>query len=180
MILTYKECLNRYGTDYRIKKEMQARRLFRKENGLYTDQQHCSDVALISAKYPRAIFTGESAYYYYGLTDVIPEHFHLATVRSDSRIKDASVHQYFVKADLFELGKTTMIYHGVQIQIYSRERLLVDLFRQKSKLPYDFYKEIIRSYRRIVDEIDFFLLEECVEKLKNKDSILKAIELEVL
>lgn len=180
MILTYGECMERYGSDYKIKKEIQAGRLFRKEKGIYTDEKHCSDVALVVAKYPRAIFAGESAYYYHGLTDVIPENFHLATLRTDSRIKDASVRQYFVNENLFELGKTIMLYHGVRIQIYSRERLLMDLIRQKSKLPYDYYKEIISSYRRIVDELDFFLVEEIAGKLRNCDSILKAIELEVL
>ena len=65
MILTYRECIDRYGTDYKIKKEIKAGRLFRKEKGIYTDEKHCSDIALISARYPRAIFTGESAYYYF-------------------------------------------------------------------------------------------------------------------
>ena len=180
MILTYGECVDRYGTDYRIKKEIQAGRLFRREKGIYTDEKLCSDVSVIVAKYPRAIFTGESAYYYYGLTDVIPECFHLATLRTDSRIRNESVQQYFVNAELFPLGKTTMDYHGFQIPIYSRERLLVDLIRQKSKLPYDYYKELIRSYRRVSEELDLFSVEECAEKLRNRRSIMKAIELQVL
>lgn len=180
MILTYGECIERFGTDYKIKKEIKAGRLFRKEKGIYTDEKRCSELSLITARYPRAIFTGESAYYYFGLTDVIPEYFHLATLRTDSRIKDMSIHQYFVNENLFELGKTTMSYHGIQIPIYSRERLLVDLIRQKNKLPYDYYKELIASYRRIVQELDFFLVEECAGKLRSHQSILKAIDLEVL
>lgn len=180
MILTYGECIVRFKTDYNIKKEIKAGRLFQIEKGFYTDENHCLDVALISVKYPRAIFTSESAYYYYGLTDVIPDHFHLATLRTDSRIKDTMIHQYFVNDSLFNVGKTSMIYHGTQIAIYSKERLLVDLIRQKKKLPYDYYKEIIGNYRRIVDELDFFLIEECTKKLRNCDSILEAIELEVL
>ena len=180
MILSYKECLERYGTDYKIKKEIQAGRLFQKEKGLYTDERLCSDIALITVKYPRAIFTGESAYYYYGLTDVIPDKFHLATLRTDSRIKDTSVRQYFMNENLFTLGKNSMDYHGVQIHIYSRERMLVELVRQKSRLPYDYYKEIIGNYRNIAEKLDFFLVEECAEKLRNRDSILNAIDLEVL
>ena len=180
MILTYGECLARYGTDYRIKKEVQAGKLFRKDKGIYTDEKLCSDVALITAKYPRAIFTAESAYFYYGLTDVIPDLFHLATLRTDSRIKDAVVRQYFVNENLFKLGKTSMNYHGVQIPIYSRERMLVELVRQKSKLPYDYYKEIISNYRQIAEKMDFFQVEECAGKLRNHDSIMNAIDLEVL
>lgn len=180
MILTYGECIERYGSDYRIKKEIQAGRLFQKEKGIYTDEKFCSDIEIAVAKYPKAIFTGESAYYYYGLTDVIPDQFHLATLRTDSRIKDSSVRQYFVSESLFDLGKTTITYHGTELPIYSRERLLVDLIRQKSKIPYDYYKELISSYRRISEELDFFSVEECAAKLKQHDSIMKAIELEVL
>ncbi len=180
MIMNYKECIERYGTDYRMRKEIQKGRLFQKEKGIYTDEKNCSDVALVAAKYPRAVFTGESAYYYYGLTDVIPDRFHLATIRTDSRIKDSSVRQYFVKDSLFESGRTHMIYHGTQIAIYSRERLLVDLIRQKNRMPYDLYKEIINNYRRIAGELDFFHVEECAAGLRNRDSVMKAIELEVL
>ncbi|MCQ2507423.1 MAG: hypothetical protein MJ097_01385 [Dorea sp.] len=180
MLLTYKECIERYGTDYRIKKEIQAGRLYQKEKGLYSEHKFCSDIEFITTKYPRAIFTAESAYYYYGMTDVIPDSFHLATVRTDSRIKDGSVRQYFINKELFELGKTNMTYHGVQISIYSRERLLVDLIRKKNKLPYDYYKEIISNYRRIAEELDFFVVEECTANLRNRDSIMRTIELEVL
>lgn len=180
MILTYEECIKRYGTDYKVKKEIEAGRLFQKEKGIYTDQKYCSDLSIVTVKYPRAIFTGESAYYYYGLTDVIPDCYHLATKRTDSRIKNLSIKQYFVNENLFDIGKVTMVYNGVQINIYSKERLLVDLIRQKHKMPYDYYKEIINSYRRIADELDYFQVEECVSQLRNRDSILKAIELEVL
>ena len=121
MILTYRECIDRYGTDYKIKKEIKAGRLFRKEKGIYTDEKRCSDIALISARYPRTIFTGESAYYYYGLSDVIPEQFHLVTLRTDSRIKDSEIRQYFVNENLFGLGKTVMTYHVTQIAMDVKE-----------------------------------------------------------
>ena len=180
MILTYGECIERYGSDYKIKKEIQAGRLFQKGKGIYTDEKFCSDIEIIVAKYPKAVFTGESAYYYYGLTDVIPEQFHLATLRTDSRIKDPSVRQYFVNENLFDLGKTTVTTHGIEIPIYSKERLLVELIRQKSRIPYDYYKELIFNYRRIAETLDFFLVEECAAKLRQHDSIMKAVELEVL
>ena len=31
MILTYKECIEKYGSDYQIKKEMKAGKLFKKK-----------------------------------------------------------------------------------------------------------------------------------------------------
>ena len=35
-----------------------------------------------------------------------------------------------------------------------KERMLVELIRYKSKLPYDYYKEIVLNYRRILPTLD--------------------------
>lgn len=180
MILTYKECIEKYGSDYQIKKEMKAGKLFQKEKGYYSLQKSCSEIEMIITKFPRAIYTGESAYYYFGLTDVIPDKHYLATKRTDSRIKDENVRQVFVKDDIFEIGKTKMEYRGLMISIYGQERLLVDLIRTKSKLPFDYYKEIIGSYRSRAQSMDFFLIEEYASKFRTKKAIMNAIQLEIL
>lgn len=180
MLLTYKDCIMRYGTDYRIKKEIEAGRLFQKEKGIYSLQKSCSEIEIIIAKYPRAIYTGESAYYYMGLTDVIPDEHVIATKRTDSRIKDTNVKQIFVKDDLFELGRIEKEYRGIKIPIYNLERLLVDLIRFKAKIPFDYYKEIISNYRDISETMDFFLVEMYASKFRSKKAIMNAIQLEVL
>lgn len=180
MLLTYKDCIMRYGTDYRIKKEIEAGRLFQKEKGIYSLQKSCSEVEMIMAKYPRAIYTGESAYYYMGLTDVIPDEHVIATKRTDSRIKDENVKQIFVKDELFELGKSEKEYRGVTIPIYNLERLLVDLIRFKAKMPFDYYKEIISNYRNITEQMDFFFVEKYASEFRSKNAIMNAIQLEVL
>lgn len=180
MILTYKECIERFGSDYMIKKEICAGNLFQKGKGLYSDKPVCSDLEIIVTKYPRAIFTSESAYYFYALTDVIPDYYFLATKREDTRIKDSTVKQIFVKDDLHDIGKSTLEYQGTKIFIYSRERMLVDLIRFKSKFSFDYYKEIIGNYRRIVDDLDFFSVEDYAEMFKHGKKIMNAIHLEVM
>ena len=80
---------------------------------------------IIGAKYPKAVFTGESAFYYHGLTDVIPDFYHLATVRTDGRIKDERVKQTFLKEDIFDMGQIKMSYHNTDICIYNLERMLI-------------------------------------------------------
>ncbi|MDO4198417.1 MAG: hypothetical protein Q4D13_05465 [Erysipelotrichaceae bacterium] len=180
MILTYEQCIEIYGTDYRIKKEIKEGRLFQKGKGIYSEDEYCSDLDIISVKYPRAVFTGESAFYYYGLSDVIPDKYFLATKRTDTRINDPDIRQVFVNEELFDMGKTTMVYHKTEINIYSRERLLVDLMRSKGRIAFDYYKEIVSSYRRIIDELDFYHVEECAAIFKNSDRIMEAISLEVL
>jgi len=108
----------------------------------------------ISVKYPRAVFTGESAFYYHSLTDVIPDYYNLATVRNDSRIKDARVKQSFLKEEIFDMGKIQIQRNNIMINIYSIERMLIELMRFKGELPFDYYKEIISSYRNKVEKMD--------------------------
>ena len=96
------------------------------------------------------------------------------------RIKDERIRQIFVKDDIFELGKTEMDYRGMKIPIYCLERLLVDLIRTKTKMPFDYYKEIIGSYRKLAGGMDYLLIEEYASKFRTKKSIMNAIQLEVL
>lgn len=180
MILTYKQCIERFGSDYMIKKEISEGNLFQKGKGLYSDRTLWSELELIVAKYPRAVFTGESAYYYYGFTDVIPDYYCLATRRGDTRIKDKLIKQTFVNNDLYDFGKCTMEYQNTKISIYSRERLLVDLVRFRSKMPFDYYKEIIGNYRRIINDLDFFGIEDYAGMLKHGKKLMDAIQLEVM
>ena len=180
MILTYKECINRFGSDYMIKKEIGAGRLYQKDKGIYSDQKNCSELEIITVKYPRAVITAESAYYYYGLTDVIPDNYVLATKRTDARIKDKNIRQVFVKDDIFDVGKAKLDYRGIIINIYSLERLLVDLIRFKQKLPFDYYKEVIGSYRDLANKLDFFEVEMYANRFRTQNAIMDAIQLEVL
>ena len=52
-----------------------------------------------------------------------------------------------------------MDHQGIDIRIYDLERLMVELIKYRSKLPYDYYKEIVRSYRERVYDIDTEKLE---------------------
>lgn len=180
MVLTYKECIERFGSDYMIKKEISEGNLFQKGKGLYSDSELCSELEIVVVKYPRAVFTGESAYYYHGFTDVIPDFYCLATRRGDTRIKDKLIKQIFVNDNLYDFGKRTMEYQNTDISIYSKERLLVDLVRFKAKFPFDYYKEVICNYRRIVDDLDFFSIEDYAGMLRRGKKIMDAIQLEVM
>ena len=180
MVLTYKECIEKYGSDYLLKKELTAGNIFQKEKGIYSSQKSCSELGIISAKYPRAVFTGESAFYYHSLTDVIPDYYHLAMVRNSSRINDPRVKQSVLKADIFEVGKVQMQHNNIKINIYDSERMLVELMRFKNKVPFDYYKEIILNYRNRVEMMDIGKVEEYVAYFKNTDKLMDMIQAEVL
>lgn len=88
--------------------------------------------------------------------------------------------QSFLKSEIFEMGKTKIQRNDVKINIYSIERMLIELIRFRSKLPFDYYKEIISNYRNKVEMMDIALVEEYADKFKNADKIMDMIQMEVL
>lgn len=180
MLLSYKDCIDKYGSDYNIKKEIEKGYLIFKEKGIYSTNRNISEIEIILHKFPKAIFTGKSAFFYHGLSDVIPDYYYLATIRTDTRIKDTRVKQSFLKDDIFEAGITEITYNNSSIRIYNRERMLIELMRFKSKLPKDYYKEIILNYRQISYELDFGLVDDYALLFNNGTRLMDMIEMEVL
>ena len=180
MLLSYHDCEIKYGSYYQIKKALDARELYKIEPGIYADTPDVSELETISFKYAQAVFTMDSAFYYHGLTDVIPERYHLATSKDAHKIGGKRIKQYFHRDDTFSIGTTNMQYSGVKIRIYSKERMLIELIRNKKALPFDYYKEIIESYRRMVQTLDIEALQAYILAFPKQNHIWESIELEVM
>lgn len=168
----------KYST-YRLNKAIENKELFKIDSGLYSDVEFVNPLEIITKKYPNAVFTSDSAYYYYDLTDVIPDSFYLATKRSDKRINDTDIKQIFISDNLFEFGKTQIEVDNVKINIYDEERMLVELIRKKNTIPFDYYKEIITNYRKRVDKLDIYKIGEYISYYKNEASLYDTLMREV-
>lgn len=180
MLLSYQECIDKYGSDYKLKKEIASGAIFVKERGVYSTKRNTSEIDAIMYKYPKTVFTGRSAFFYHSLTDVIPDRYHLATRRNDTRIKDPRVVQSFLNNEIFEAGITRISYNNSDIRIYDLERMLIELMRFRSRMPMDYYKEIIQNYRRIANDMDFGLVEEYADLFRNGMKLMDMIQMEVL
>lgn len=180
MLFTYQECISKYGNDYLVKKALLNRTLFQIEKGLYSDKQYNSENEIVMRKYPGAVYTGKSAYYYHGLSDVIPDYHYIATKRSATRIKDNSIKQIFITNEVFDMGIETMIYQDVEIRVYDIERLLVELIRFRSKESIDYYKEVVASYRDKIYEMDFEKIEKYASKFKSYKRIMDTVQMEIM
>ena len=180
MLLTYQECLDKYGSDYQLKKEITGGTIFMKEKGIYSTKRNVSEIDVILRKYPKTVCTGKSAFYYHSLTDVIPDHYFLATRRTDTRIKDSRIIQSFLKDEIFDAGITEIQYNNSNIRIYDKERMLIELMRFKSKISMDYYKEIINNYRKITFELDFGIVEDYATMFKSGAKLMNMIQMEVL
>jgi predicted transcriptional regulator of viral defense system len=179
MVMMYKQCLEKYGSVYRIQQEVAAGRLFKLEKGVYSDKKYESVTAIVSAKYPKAVFTMDSAFYFYGLTDTIPEKCHLATARNTRQISDSRVVQRFENSDTLYLGAENAEFDGATIFIYNRERMLLELLRNKNSLPFDYYKEFLGNYRKILHELDSQLIQDYLPQFPKSNMINQALQLEV-
>ncbi len=180
MLYSYKDCEVKYGNHYQIVKAVRGGALYKIAEGVYSDKPHVSELEVITFQYPKAVLTLNSAFYYHGLTDEIPELYYLATSKDAAKIRNPRVKQVFYLDDKFQVGITTMAFQGVDIRIYDQERMLIELMRAGKNLPFDYYKEIIESYRRRVYDLDIQKLQEYVTLFPRSDGILEAIELEVL
>ncbi len=180
MIYDYNEIIEKYDNWYRLKKAIEKKEIFKIDNGLYSTTKSVKEIDIIVNKYNNPIFTLKSAFYFYGISDVIPDKYYIASNKNGTKYNNPVIKQFFMNNSILNLGITSFDYLGTSINIYSKERLLIEVIRYKSDISYDYYKEVINYYRKNANEINF---QEVIDILKNfpkKDMILKIIQEEVL
>ena len=179
MLYNHNELKDKYKSTYQIRKALRNKEIFRIEKGIYSDIPNVHYSEIIMKKYPYGILTSYSAYYYHNLTDVIPNKMYLATNRNATIINSNKIKQIRMKDELYNLGKTQIEYEGIKINIYDKERMLIDLARNKNQIGYDLYKEIISNYRKQVNSLDTQKIEEYLQYFVNGDKIFEIIQDEV-
>ena len=65
MLYFHKELIKKLKSDYQIQKAVSNKKYYKIEKGLYSDKEFVNPLEIILKKYPNAIFTSDSAYYYY-------------------------------------------------------------------------------------------------------------------
>ena len=179
LLKTRKECLEAYGSDYFINRMVEEGRLFRVDKGIFSEEEHVPEPALLSYKYPKAVITMDTAFYLYGLTDEVPDYCTMATSRESAPIADVRVKQVFMPKELLGIGVITMDYKGYTIRIFDRERMLVELLRYKSKLPFNYYKEILGNYRRILPQLNAEKIRDYAEAVPKSNRVVRTLQTEV-
>lgn len=179
MLYTYEKCVEKYKTDYQIRKQIEKGNLIKVEKGIYSDDRYESDIAIVKMKYPNAVFTLNSAFYFHGLTDTIPRMYYLETHKDATKIRDEKVKQIFDNHESMELGVMEMEYDGIKIKVFNKERMLIELIRNRNKLPFDYYKEIIGNYRKLIYELDIQAIQEYAAMLPKSNMVMEVIQMEV-
>lgn len=180
MFLPRSKALQNYPSRYAMEKAVAQGELHKVAHGLYSQEQFLDPLHVAMHRWPNAVITMDSAFFYYGLTDVIPTKTHLATARNATRITDSHFKQYFLHPDLLNVGVVTVNHMGQQVRIFSRERLLVELMRSQARIPLSYYAEIIHAYRDKVSELDTQAVEEYIGCFKYQKKLLHIWRREVL
>jgi predicted transcriptional regulator of viral defense system len=180
MLYNWNEIVEEYGYPLRVREAVKSGEIYRVGRGLYSDKPFVNPFGVAAARYPYAIITMDTAFYIHGLTDVIPDKTFLATKRNATRITDDGVVQAFLNDMIFEPGRMKMDYDGATINVYDRERMLVECMRSSKSLPFDYYKEIIASYRKISGELDMQKIENYISLFKRNDYLFNILQREVL
>ena len=182
MLYRYNELLKneKFSSDKKIKDALHDKKIFKLDCGFYSEKEDYSELEFISKKYCNAIFNSDSAYFYHGLTDNIPTKYYLSTRKKARKITNYKVVQTFMEDKYFDIGLTEIYYNNVKIRIYDKERLLIELVRNKNNISYDMYKEIISNYRQIINSLNLIKLQTYLNKFNNGTKYLKIIQEEVL
>jgi len=178
MLYFHKELKEKLKSDYQIQKAVEEKRYFKVDDGLYSDKQNVNYIEIIAKKYPNFVIYGDSAYYYHNLTDFIPQKIVLATTKNNT-IRSNFIRQVRLTDELFSLGITKTKINGIELNIYDKERMLIELVRGKNTMGYDMYKEIITNYRKIADELDMEKLEKYLSYFSYEDRLFEMIQDEV-
>ena len=167
------------GSFPRIKKALEEGKYFKVSHGLYSDKEPVvSELENIFAKYPNAVLTLESAFAYYEMSDYVPNKYVVATTQKAHKILNNKVKQIYITDSILNIGKTTIKTKYGVINVYDRERMVIELFRLKTKLPYSYFKEIVNSCRELVKEekISISKLVKYCSMFSNGESIEKQIQ----
>lgn len=179
MTYTYEELFQTLGSYYKVKKEIEKGNYQKISHGLYTDKSLFSnELENIFLRYPKAILTLESAFAYYGMSDYVPEKYVIATSQKAHKIDNPKIEQIYITDEILNIGKGTIKTKDGFINIYDKERMLIELIRLKTKLSYPIFKEVINSYRELFKEekIDNNKLVKYCSLFKNGENIRKQIQ----
>lgn len=183
MLYTYSELKNMLGGYPKVKAAIENGEYFKVSHGIYSDKSpDVSELENIFLRYPNAVLTLESAFAFYELTDYVPDKYIVATGQKAHRIQNKKVEQLFITDNLLTIGKTSIKTKYGRINIYDKERMLIELFRLRNKISYSLFKEVINSYRELIkeDAIDNNKIIRYCSYFKNGKSIRNQIQEVVL
>lgn len=150
-------------------------KLERVDRGVYVSIDAIEDEMFsMQTKYPKLVFSHETALYLHGLTDRTP-FMYSASVPSGYKVVESVAERfkiYYIKKDLHELGvETVQSSHGNPVKSYNIERTICDLIRSRNRIDGQILNEALKRFVKL-KSADLSILMDYARKLKI-DTVLK-------
>lgn len=126
------------------------RGLERASKGVYVDPDTLPDpMALLQKRFPKAVFSHESALYLHDMTDAEPSPISVTvdSAYNASALKSQGVRIHYAKPEWYRLGiEETESPGGAMVKVYDRERTICDLVRQRDSVDPAAFRQAIKGY----------------------------------
>lgn len=118
------------------------------DRGIYVSKDFKYDeYYLFQYKYPKAIFSNNTALYFYGMTDRTPIKFDVTVNKNYNphRFKDIA-NVYRANDDLYELGVTHIVSpQGMKVKTYNLEKTICDIIKDKESIDIETRNKAIKK-----------------------------------
>lgn len=155
---------------YKLCKEDKIHRIVKGQYILPDDMQ--DELLAISNRSERIIFSHETALYLHGISDRTP--FEHTVTAPSGCIPSAAIKSeckvYYIKPELFELGKTTLrTPAGNDVPAYNLERTICDVIRSRNKLGTETFLAALKLYaanpKKNLNQLNTYAKQMRVEKV---------------
>lgn len=148
------------------------------DRGIYVTKDFKYDeYYLFQLKYPKAIFSHNTALYFYEMTERTPINMDVTVYReyNPHRFKDL-VNVYKVSKELYNLGVTEKkSSQGMKVKTYNLERTVCDIIKDKNSLDIEIRNKVIKKCIKS-KEFSASIMFEYAKKMKIYDKIKSYME----
>lgn len=157
--------------------------LIREARGLYSfTNQFTDEYSLLQIRYPKSIFSHETALFFHGLTDRSPSVIVMTIPQSYTVTRVQLEFPYIafhrIQADLWPVGVTEVRSpQGGLIKLYNLERCICDMVRHKKHTDPQVFSQSIKAYfssdrRDIIQLMAYAKLFNITEKIQSYMEVL--------
>lgn len=132
----------------------------------------------INVRCRKGIFSHDTALFLHDLSDRTPLTFSITLPKgyNPSSLKDLSLEFFYVKPELHNLGKITVLSpHGKEIIAYDMERTICDMIRSKSRMDIQIFTDALKRYSKRKNK-DLNTLMKYAQKFKIAQKVREYME----
>jgi predicted transcriptional regulator of viral defense system len=155
-------------------------KLERMDRGIYASIDSIEDqMYAMQRKYPKLIFSHETALFVHGLTDRTPFEY-TATVPSGYKVVESLAKKfkvYYIKKELYALGLCEVkSSFGNPIMTYDVERTICDIVRSRSRIDIQIFNDALKRFVN-KKSVDYSLLMIYAKKFKVEKKLREYLEI---